>query len=121
MAVSPDYLEFVLEQLEPMGGITHARMFGGVGLRRHGAFFGLIAEDALYLKVDAINRPDFEAAGCEPFRPFGGDKPMSYWSAPLEALEDPDLLAEWARKALGAAERARAPKPKKPRSSPAVG
>jgi TfoX/Sxy family transcriptional regulator of competence genes len=44
---------------------------------------------------------------------FGGDKPMSYWSAPLEALEDPDLLADWVRKALAAAERAKAPKPRK--------
>jgi DNA transformation protein len=113
VAVSPDYLQFILEQLQPLGGVTHSRMFGGVGLRRHELFFGLIAEDGLYLKVDAVNRPDFEAAGCEPFRPFGGDKPMSYWSAPLEALEDPDLLADWARKALGAAARAKAPKPRK--------
>lgn len=110
MAVSPDYLEFVLEQLEPLGGITHARMFGGVGLRRHGAFFGLIADDSLYLKVDAASRPEFEAAGCEPFRPFGGDRPMSYWTVPLDALEDPDLLAGWAMKALAAAERAQAGK-----------
>jgi DNA transformation protein len=110
MAVSPDYLAFVLEQLEPLGGITHSRMFGGVGLRRHGQFFALVADDGLYLKNDAVNRPVFEAAGCEPFRPFGGDKPMSYWTVPLDALEDPDLLADWAGKALGAAERAEAGK-----------
>jgi DNA transformation protein len=115
VAVSPDYLQFILEQLEPLGGVTHSRMFGGVGLRRHELFFGLIAGDCLYLKVDALNRPDFEAAGCEPFRPFGGDKPMSYWTAPLEALEDPDLLADWARKALDASARAKAPKPRKKR------
>lgn len=113
MAVSPDYLDYVLEQLEPLGGITHARMFGGVGLRRHGLFFALIADDGLYLKTDAVNRPDFEAAGCEPFKPFGGDKPMSYWTVPLDALEDPELLADWARKALEAAQRAEANKGKK--------
>ncbi|HEX5377037.1 MAG TPA: TfoX/Sxy family protein [Phenylobacterium sp.] len=113
MAVSPDFLDFVLEQLQPMGGITHRRMFGGVGLSRHELFFGLIAEDVLYLKVDDENRAEFEAAGCEPFRPFGGDKPMSYWSAPLEALEDPDALVAWSGKALDAAVRARAPKPRK--------
>lgn len=113
MAVSPDFLDYVLEQLQPLGGITHKRMFGGAGLSRHDLFFALIAEDALYLKTDAINRPDFEAAGCEPFRPFGGDKPMSYWSAPLDALEDPDVLAEWCHKALDASVRAKAPKPRK--------
>jgi DNA transformation protein len=92
MAVSPDHLAYVLEQLEPLGGITHARMFGGVGLRRHGLFFALIADDGLYLKTDAVNRPDFEAAGCEPFKPFG-------------------------RKALDAAQRAEANKGGKKKSS----
>lgn len=117
MAVSPDFLDYVLEQLQPLGGITHKRMFGGVGLSRHDLFFGLIAEDALYLKVDAVNRAEFEAAGCEPFRPFGGDKPMSYWSAPLEALEDPDVLAAWCHKALDASARAKAPRSRKTKPS----
>lgn len=116
MAVSSDFLDYVLEQLEPLGGITWKRMFGGVGLSRHDLFFALIAEDALYLKVDDVNRADFEAAGCEPFRPFGGDKPMSYWSAPLEALEDPDNLAVWVHKAIDAAVRAKGPKPRKRRT-----
>ncbi|MDO8800928.1 TfoX/Sxy family protein [Phenylobacterium sp.] len=105
MAVSPEFVDYVLEQLQPLGGITHRRMFGGVGLSRHELFFALIAEDTLYLKVDDANRADFEAAGCEPFKPFGGDKAMSYWSTPLEALEDPDLLAAWAGKGIDAAAR----------------
>ena len=110
MAVSPEFVDYVLEQLQPLGGITHRRMFGGVGLSRHELFFALIAQDTLYLKVDDANRADFEAAGCEPFKPFGGDKAMSYWSTPLDALEDPDLLAEWASKGIEAAARAKAPK-----------
>ena len=111
MAVSPDYLDYVLELLEPIGGAEHRRMFGGVLLSRHGLPFGLIAEDVLYLKVDAETAPLFEAEGSEPFKPFGGDKPMSYWTTPLEALEDPDALARWARLALEAAARAKAAKP----------
>jgi DNA transformation protein len=113
MAVSPDFLDMVLELFEPLGGVTHKRMFGGVGLSRHDLFFALLAEDTLYLKVDDITRPDFAAAGCEAFHPFGGDKAMGYWSAPLEALEDPDALAEWARRALDAAARAKTKTPKK--------
>ena len=85
-------------------------MFGGVGLSRHELFFALIAQDTFYLKVDDANRADFEAAGCEPLKPFGGDKAMRYWSAPLDALEDPDALAIWASKGLEAAARAKAPK-----------
>lgn len=111
MAVSPDFLNYVLEQLHPMGGITHKRMFGGVGISRHQLFFGLIADDTLYLKVDDANRDAFATAGSEPFKPFGGDKAMSYWSTPLEALEDRDALAEWAGKGIEAAARAKS-KPK---------
>ena len=112
MAVSADYLDYVLEQLQALGGISHRKMFGGVGLSRHDLFFGLIAEDTLYLKTDAINRVEFETAGGEAFRPFGGDKPMSYWSLPPDALEDPDVLASWVGKAVEAALRAKAPKSK---------
>lgn len=118
MAVSPDFLAYVLEQLESIGGVTHRRMFGGVGLSRHGLFFALIAEDALYLKTDDASRADFEAAGSEPFRPFGDDRPMSYWLAPLDALEDPELLAQWVQKALSAAARAKAAKPAKRKPKP---
>ena len=114
MAVSPEFVEYILEQLAPLGGITHRRMFGGVGLSRHDLFFALIAEDTLYLKTDDANRAEFEAAGCAPFKPFGGDKAMSYWSAPLDALEDPDLLAAWAGKGIEAAARAK----DKPRRKP---
>ena len=96
----------MLEQLHPLGGITHRRMFGGVGVSRHELFFALIADDVLYFKADQVSVPDFEAAGCEPFKPFGGDKAMSYWTLPLEALEDPDEMTAWTTRALDAALRA---------------
>lgn len=85
-------------------------MFGGVGLSRHELFFALIADDTLYFKADEASRPVFESAGCEPFKPFGGDKAMSYWTVPLEALEDPDEMAAWTARALDAALRAKAGK-----------
>lgn len=100
----------MLEQLQPLGGVTHRRMFSGVGLSRHELFFALIADDVLYFKADDVSRPAFEDAGCEPFKPFGGDKPMSYWTVPLEALEDPDEMAAWTTRALDSALRAKAGK-----------
>jgi DNA transformation protein len=113
MPVSPDFLDYVLEQLHPLGGITHRRMFGAVGVSRHELFFALIADDVLYFKVDETSRRDFEAAGCEPFKPFGGDKAMSYWTVPMEALEDPDEMAAWTARALDAAMRAKTVKKKR--------
>ena len=67
MAVSASFVEFVLEQLEPVGAITPKRMFGGVGIYAGDLFFALLADDVLYLKADDSNRADFEAAGAGPF------------------------------------------------------
>lgn len=114
MAVSPDFLDYVLEQLESLGGVAHRRMFGGVGLYRHDLFFGVIDDDLLYLKTDELTRAEFQAAGGEPFRPYRDHRTAGFSTIPADALEDPDELAAWARKALDAAERARAKKkPKK--------
>jgi DNA transformation protein len=103
MAVSSDYLDFVLEQLAPLGPLTWRKMFGGVGLYAQGLFFALIDDDTLYLKGDEALRPDFEAAGSHPFCPFADAKPMAYWSAPAEALDEPDRLVDWARRSIAVA------------------
>lgn len=104
MKTSDGYLEFVRERLECVGEVSVRKMFGGAGVYLGGVFFALIADDVLYFKVDDANRPDYEAAGMGPFKPWR-DKPhvMSYHQVPIEVLEDDDLLRVWARKALSAA------------------
>lgn len=93
-----------------MGQVNARRMFGGVGVYANGLFFALIDDDVLYLKTDEALKPEFEAAGCHAFAPFGADKPMSYWTAPAEALDDQEVLLDWARKSLALAARADAKK-----------
>ena len=80
-------------------------MFGGVGLYHAGVFFGILARDTLYLKVDASNLAGYEQAGMKPFRPYPGRQTgtMRYYSVPLEVLESPVDLAAWARKAIAVA------------------
>ncbi len=80
-------------------------MFGGVGIYANGLFFALIDDDVLYLKGDESLKPQFEAASCAPFAPFGDDKPMAYWAAPAEALDDQEILLDWARKSMAVAGR----------------
>ncbi len=103
------YADFVLEQLEPLGGASARRMFGGVGLFRDGLMFGLIATDTLYLKVDDGNRGDYEAAGTGPFlyTREGREIALSYYEAPAELFDDADELSAWARRAFEAAMRAK--------------
>ena len=95
----------MLEKLAPLGVLTSRKMFGGVGLYANGLFFALIDDDTLYLKGDDALKPAFEAAGSQAFDPFGEGKPMAYWSAPAEALDDQEFLLEWSRKSLEVAAR----------------
>ena len=108
------FKSFVIDQLGELGDVTPRSMFGGVGLYHDGVFFGLLARDTLYLKVDASNLGDYEGAGMTPFRPYPGRQTgtMRYYSVPLGILESPIDLAVWARKALAVASAQREKKEK---------
>jgi DNA transformation protein len=104
MAVGADYLQYVLEQLARTGRVSSRRMFGGVGLYCDGVFFGIIDDDTLYFKVDDSTRADYEARGMKPFRPYR-DKPevsMSYYTVPVDVLDDAEDLVAWARRSVAA-------------------
>ena len=103
-----------LELLAPLGSTRVRRMFGGHGFYIDDLFVALIADERLYLKVDAQTRPLFEAAGCVPFvyDASGKNVSLGYFSAPDDAMESPPLMQPWARHALSAALRARAAKPR---------
>lgn len=107
LRVSEAFKTFVIDQLEELGDVTPKAMFGGVGLYHGAVFFGLLARDRLYLKVDAKNIGDYVAAGMKPFKPYPGRSgTMKYYEVPLAVLESPIELAEWARRAVDAARRA---------------
>ena len=112
MARQDSFVEYMLELLETLGPVRARAMFGGWGIYSGGMMFGLIAEGRLYLKVDDVTRPAFEAAGGEPFVYQGAQKPttMSYWTAPTDAQDDALALLPWARRAVEAAQRAAAKK-----------
>ncbi len=110
-----EFVTHLLDLLEPLGPVSARRMFGGYGIYLERMMFALVADDILYLKVDDVSRGAFAAAGLEPFRYTrkGKSYQMSYHAAPEDALEDAELLRDWARKAVEAAMRAaRAERPK---------
>jgi len=105
MPVSGDYLNYVLEQLAGLGGVSARRMFGGVGLYCEELFFALVDNDTLYLRVNDDNRADYTAYGMGQFRPYA-DRPevsMTYYETPAEILEDPAQLVVWAQRSVAAA------------------
>lgn len=103
---SAGFETFVVDQLADLGDVTPKKMFGGVGLYFDDLFFGLIARDELYLKVDDASRGAFEAAGSTAFQPYR-DRPgkMQYYSVPVAVLESAPELVRWAGGAVAAAQR----------------
>jgi DNA transformation protein len=99
MKRTSEYLEYVMEKLNPLGQIKSRAMFGGYGIFHEGVMFALIADDNLYFKVNESNRDDYRKAGSRPF-PHG----MSYWEVPAEILEDDNKLHEWAESSMAIAQ-----------------
>lgn len=107
MPVSESYRTYVLDQISRVADRVRIKaMFGGAGVYSGEFFFALVDDDVLYLKVDDVNRPDFEARGMQPFRPFGeGGEVMQYYQLPEELLEHPESLGLWIEKAIAVAAR----------------
>ena len=113
MPASADFIEFVREQLAPLGTITSRRLFSGTGIYADGAIFAYVFDDSLYFKVDAASRPQFEAEGSEPFRYDSKTGPRTIegiWRAPDRLFDDPDALLAFGREALAAGRRRTAAK-----------
>ena len=101
------FAAFVVDQLAELENVTARAMFGGVGLYCDGVFFGIVAGDVLYLKTDDLTRPAFLRRRMKPFMPYGKKTrgEHRYYSVPLDVLESPPALCEWARSAVAAAGR----------------
>jgi DNA transformation protein len=104
MRVSSGFREFVLGQLEDIADLYAKPMFGGIGLYSGDVFFGIMAGDVLYFKVDETNRAEYEQAGSRPFKPYA-DRPvtMQYYSVPTAVVEDAGAVTQWARRSIALA------------------
>lgn len=109
MPVSPEYLDYLLDLLAPLGPVGAKRMFGGAGLFLEGVMFALVVDDVLYLKADEQTRGAFEDRGLGPFTYTKKSRKepvrLSYFEAPPDVIEDSDGLCAWGRDAWEAAKR----------------
>ncbi len=95
-----DFLEYVLDQLHPLGLVLPRAMFGGHGLYYDGVFFAIIAAARLYFKTDDRSRPRYAERGSEPFHANMKQTLWSYYEVPAAILNDPAELATWAEEAI---------------------
>ena len=109
------FVDSLLDLLIPLGEVTARRMFGGHGIYKDDAMFGLVAHDRFYIKSDDENKDAFIARGCEPFV-FGARNDKSpivskYYEPPESAFTNAQKMKPWAM--LGIEASRRAPKKKK--------
>ena len=127
--------DFLIDLFADFGPVTIRKMFSGFGISADGTNFALALRAGLYLRADEQTIPQFQAEGSTPFQYQTRVKTVtvnSYWQLPARLFDDSEELADWARAALAAAQRAalrkrpkarKAPKPKatKAAGKPAVG
>ena len=56
MATSQNFIEFIVDQLNPAGDISYRRMFGGVALYCDGKVVALLGDDQLFVKPTTAGR-----------------------------------------------------------------
>lgn len=109
--------DFISELFAGLGPVKIRRMFGGAGLYFEGVMFALVDDGVIYLKADGQAIAAFEREGAAPFSyetKDGVRSIASFWRLPERLYDDPDELAEWAKRAVAAARRA-ATKPRRRR------
>jgi len=101
--------DFLIDLFADFGPVTIRKMFSGYGISADGTNFALSLRAGLYLRADEATIPQFEAEGSKPFQYQTRTKTVtvnSYWQLPARLFDDSEELAEWARAALAAAQRA---------------
>jgi len=106
MAVSEEYLEYILDLLSPVDCITSSRMFSGVLLKVDGKQLGILFSETLYFKVTDLNlQQEYKKNGSTQFTYTRKDKrePVvikNWWSVPDDALDNGEELVRLAQEIL---------------------
>ena len=120
MSSKAEFEKFVVEQMAGFGPVTIKKMFGGSAFYHQGLIFGMIIDDALFLKADDQSKSKFASEGLPPFtyqHKSGKQIAMAYWRAPERCMDDADAMKEWCHLAYQAALRAQKPVKKRPKST----
>ncbi|MBT2188685.1 TfoX/Sxy family protein [Sphingobium nicotianae] len=98
-------IDWLAEELAPLGTLSHRAMMGGRTLYLDGTVFAILDDGELWLKADAMSDAIWDEAGCPRFTYQMGEGrsgSMNYRRAPAETYDDGEALREWAKLALEA-------------------
>lgn len=105
MAVTAADIAFVTDLFSELNNLSTRKMFGGLSIYADGQIFALIGpDDKLFLKAKDDLATELADQGGEQFvyhhEKSGKVSRMHYWTLPEDALDDPEIACDWARKSL---------------------
>ncbi len=104
MNISDADVAFAKELFSGLGDISSRKMMGGLSIYCDGTIFSIVNSDgSIWLKGAGEFQKTLEDEGLERWsytKDTGKTVSMPYWSLPGEALDDPQLACDWARRAL---------------------
>jgi DNA transformation protein and related proteins len=101
--------DFLVDLFADFGPVTIRPMFSGFGISVDGVNFAMSLRAGLFFRADAQTIPAFQAEGSKPFQYQTSKRSVTvatYWQLPARLFDDTDDFVDWARAALGAAQRA---------------
>jgi len=102
MSLTDSDIVFAHEMFAPLGLITSRKMMGGLSIYCDGVIFSILDQSAtLYLKARGGFADELATAGSRQFGAESG-KTMCYWTLPDAAIDDADMVLDWAKRALSA-------------------
>lgn len=101
-------IEWLREELAPLGSLSQRAMMGAQTLYVDGTIFAILDDSELWFKADAVSDAVWDEAGCPRFTYQMGEGrsgSMNYRRAPAEVYDDGEELRHWAALALEAGKR----------------
>lgn len=102
------YIEYILELLEPINAISSGKFFGGQGVTCDSIQFAMIMGNSLFFVVDDGSRGKYLKMGTECFwytKKTGKVNVKKYHEVPEELLDDQNKLLEWANESIAIAKK----------------
>lgn len=108
-----EFIGFVTDQLEGLGGVLCTRFFGGYSIKSQGVMFAMIMDGSLYFAVDDDLRERYRRLGsrCFAYDTKKGRVDVNrYYEVPADWIEDAGRLVAAARESVEAAGRRVSPR-----------
>ncbi len=106
MSASKEFVEYILDLLEPLSPVEISRMFGGVLLKVEGIQLGVLFGEVVYFKVtDTALQEQFKKDGSIQFTYTRKDKKdpvviKNWWSVPDYAMDSSEEMVRLAEEVL---------------------